>query len=66
MHQYLLQPWDVNYGSALSPAALSHKIFAAAGFKSSWFALLSGEVEFSANNAAINQWGIMLKVGGEF
>jgi hypothetical protein len=61
-----IQPGDVNYGSALSPAAISHKLFAAAGFKSAWFALLSGEVEFGANNAAINQWGIMLKVGGEF
>jgi hypothetical protein len=61
-----IAPCDVSYGPGLSPAALSHKIFAATGFKSSWFVLLSGEAEFSANNAAINQWGIMLKVGGEF
>ncbi len=61
-----IEPCEINYGSALSPATLSNKIFAAAGFKSSWFALLSGEVEFAMNNAVVNQWGIMLKVGKEF
>lgn len=59
-------PCNINYGSALAPTSISNKIFAAVGYKSSWFALLSGEVEFGTNNAAINQWGLMLKVGKDF
>lgn len=61
-----IEPCDINYGSALSPTAMSHKVFGAIGFKSSWFILLSGEAEFGTNNAVINQWGLMLKVGKEF
>lgn len=61
-----IQPDDVNYGAALAPTSMSNKVFAAIGFKSSWFALLCGEAEFGMNNAAINQWGVMLKVGVEF
>ena len=61
-----IQPCDVNYLSALNPTAMSHKVFAAVGYKSSWFVLLTGEAEFSSNNAALNQWGVMLKVGKDF
>jgi hypothetical protein len=61
-----IQPDDVNYGSALAPTCISNKIFAAAGYKSNWFVLLSGEAEFGTNNAAITQYGVMLKVGVEF
>lgn len=59
-------PCDINYLSALNPAAMSHKIFGAIGYSDIWFVLLSGEAEFSTNNAAINQWGAMLKVGRKF
>lgn len=58
-----ITPGDLNYKSPLHPAAMTHKIFAATGYKSWWYALVSGQAEFSANNAAINQWGIMLKLG---
>lgn len=61
-----IQPDDVNYGSALAPTSMSHKIFGAAGFKSSWFVLLCGEAEFGTNNRVINQWGLMIKVGKDF
>lgn len=61
-----ITPSDIEYGSALAPMAMTHKIFAATGFKSSWFALVSAEVEFSSNNAALNQWGIMMKIGKDF
>jgi hypothetical protein len=61
-----IQPGDIEYGSALHPAAISNKVFASIGYKSSWFVLLSGEAEFGTNNAAINQWGVMLKVGKDF
>lgn len=61
-----IQPCDVNYLSALNPTAMSHKVFVAAGYKSSWFVLLAGEAEFSTNNAALNQWGVMIKVGKDF
>lgn len=59
-------PCDINYGSALQPTSISNKIFGAVGYKSSWFILLSGEAEFGINNAAISQWGIMLKIGKDF
>ncbi len=58
-----ITPGDLNYQAALHPAAMSHKVFAATGYKSWWYALISGEAEFSTNNAALNQWGVMLKVG---
>lgn len=61
-----IQASDVNYGSALAPTCMSNKIFVAVGFKSTWFALLCGEAEFGMNNAALNQWGVMLKFGTEF
>ena len=61
-----ISPSDIDYGSALAPTSMSHKVFAAVGFKSSWFALLSGEAEFGTNNTVINQWGVMLKLGKEF
>ncbi len=61
-----IQASDVNYGSALAPTCMSNKVFAAIGYKSSWFVLLSGEAEFGMSNAAINQWGIMLKIGKDF
>lgn len=61
-----ITPGDLNYKAPLHPAAMSHKIFAATGYKSWWYALVSGEAEFSPNNAAINQWGIMLKMGVYF
>jgi len=61
-----IAPCNINFGSALSPAVMSHKVFAATGYKSSWFILLSGEAEFGTNNAVINQWGVMLKFGKEF
>lgn len=62
----LLEASDINYGSALAPTSMSNKVFAAIGFKSTWFALLCGEAEFGMNNAALNQWGVMLKVGIDF
>jgi hypothetical protein len=61
-----IQPDDVNYGSALAPTSMSHKIFCAAGFKSLRFVMLCGEVEFGTSNRVINQWGVMLKIGREF
>jgi hypothetical protein len=61
-----IQASDVNYGSALAPTSMSNKVFGAIGFKSKWFALLCGEAEFGMNNAAITQWGVMLKLGREF
>jgi len=61
-----IQLCDINYGSALAPTSMSHKIFAAIGYKTSWFVLLCGQAEFGANNTVINQWGVMLKLGVEF
>jgi hypothetical protein len=61
-----IQPSDVNYGSALAPTSMSNKVFGAVGYKSKWFALLCGEAEFGMNNAVLNQWGVMVKVGAEF
>lgn len=61
-----IQPDDVNYGAALAPTSMSHKIFWAAGFKSKRFIMLCGEVELGTNNRVINQWGIMLKFGKDF
>ncbi len=61
-----IKPCNVNYGSALAPTSMSNKVFAAIGYKSSWFILLSGEAEFGISNAAINQYGVMLKIGKDF
>jgi hypothetical protein len=61
-----IQPSDIEYGSVLSPGVMSNKIFAALGFKSQWFAILSGEAEFGKTNGVVNQWGIMIKIGREF
>lgn len=61
-----IKPGDINYGSPLQPASMSYKAFGGIGYKSSWFLLLSGEAEFGTNNAVINQWGVMLKVGKDF
>ena len=61
-----IQPGDINYGSPLQPTSMSYKVFGGIGYKSSWFILLSGEGEFGTNNAVINQWGVMLKVGKDF
>jgi hypothetical protein len=61
-----ITPGDLNYQAALHPAAMSHKVFAAVGYKSWWYALISGEAEFSPNNAALNQYGVMLKMGFYF
>jgi hypothetical protein len=61
-----LVPGNVDYGSPLQPTSMSYKVFGGVGYKSSWFILLSGEGEFGTNNAVINQWGVMLKVGKDF
>ena len=61
-----IRPGDINYGSPLQPTCMSYKVFGGIGYKSSWFILLSGEGEFGTNNAVINQWGVMIKVGKDF
>ena len=61
-----IKPGDVNYGSPLQPTSMTYKVFGGIGYKSSWFILLSGEGEFGTNNAVINQWGVMVKVGKDF
>ena len=62
-----IRPGEINYGSPLQPTSMTYKIFGGIGYKSpSWFILLSGEGEFGRNNAVINQWGLMLKVGRDF
>jgi hypothetical protein len=62
---------DVDACPALSPAALSHKIFGFIGYnwkECDWqpFLDLFVEYEFSPDNRAVNQWGLGIKGGLAF
>lgn len=61
---------DINFNTPLHPGAVSHKIFGSVGcYELNFFNraydqvsfLIGGELEFSSNNAALNQWGILFE-----
>jgi hypothetical protein len=59
---------DIDFCIPLHPKALSHKLFASVGYNWDdcdypYELLVGGEVEFGQHNSALNQWGILIKLG---
>jgi hypothetical protein len=61
-----LTPEEIDYGAALHPTCWSHKIFLATGCTAPCIIEVAGTVEFGTKNSAVNQWGLLLKLGTDF
>ena len=66
-----IQPSDIDFCTPLHPNAISHKIFGSIGFnyntlKNFWYFQVCGELEFSPNNRALNQWALTFQAGASF
>lgn len=60
---------DIDFSAPLHPTAFTNKFFGAVGYDfddacgRNWFFQIGAEYEFSPNNKAVNQWGILGQFG---